>query len=144
MTTPEVTIFNLGEHLHYEIVPETQQVVITWDTEISGLNYLMRYEYIKLATDEYLTSSMWVTEIKKIWKWEQGKAFTLVAYSYLTRERLVIQMIQDKYIPTFSLRIDEDGYLTIRPDSHENKEYVRCHCWYNDLLDEEMEPYIMK
>lgn len=143
MTTPEVTIYNLHEYLQYEIVPETQQVVITWDTEIGELNYLMRYEYIKLGSTEYLTSSMWVNEMKKIWDWEQGKSFTLVIYSYLFRERMVIQLTKCNTL-AFSLRIDEDGYLTLCFDSHENKEYIRCHCLYNDLLDEEMNPYVMK
>jgi hypothetical protein len=143
MTTRDVTIYNLDEYLHYEVVPESQQIVITWDTDITELNYLMRYEYIKLNSTEYLTSSMWVNELKKIWNWEQGKTFTLVLYSYLTRERIVIQLCE-RNLPAFSLRINEDGYLTICNDSHESKEYIRCHCLYNDLLDEELDPYVMK
>jgi hypothetical protein len=143
MTTPEVSIYNLEEYLHYDVIPESQQIVITWDTEFVGLNYLMRYEYIKLTTNEYFTSSMWVNEIKKIWNWEQGKSLTLNLYSYLTRERLVIQLCE-RNIPAFSLRIDEDGYLTFCLDSHESKEYIRCHCLYNDIHDEEMKPYVMK
>jgi hypothetical protein len=40
------------------------------------------------------------------------------------------------------LKIDEHGYLMLKPPNAEA--YELCYCLYNDLLDEENGPYIMK
>ena len=145
MASRELTVHTLNEFIHYHIFPESRQIVITWDTSNDELNYLMRNEYRFLGSSEYYNNSLWVNEMKKVIGWDFGMCFILEIHSYLTNERLVIQISSGRNnISSYSLRIDEYGYLGICPNYNNYMEYIRCHCLYNDMLDEENEPYVLK
>jgi len=143
MSTSKINIHNLHEYLQYEVVAELEQLVITWDTTNDELNRLMRDEYVRICSNDYYNNSLWVNEVKKMIGYEEGTSYVLIMYSYLSNERLVIQSTHLN-IPNFYLKLDENGYLLLRPNRREDENYYRCHCLYNDLLDDELASYVLK
>ena len=137
-TRREINIYNLHEFIQYDIIPETHRLMITWDKTNYTLNALICNENSLIFDNNYYKNSLWVNEMKRILEWEEGKSFNISMYLDINKHTK-IYIYETHY--TF-LKIDENGYLLIKPPMTET--FKRCHCLYNDLLDEENTLYIMK
>ena len=134
----EITVYNLHEYITYTILPERQRLVITWDKSNRILNTLICNENSLMFNKGYYKSCLWVNEMKRILEWEQGKSFNISMYLDGNSIPYKIHIYETNF--TF-LKIDENGYLMVKPPSRET--YELCNCLYNDLMNEEYSPYIM-
>jgi len=135
----EITVYNLEDFITYTIVPERRRLVITWDKTNRILHTLICNENSLIFNKNYYKSCLWVNEMKRILEWEQGKSFNISMYLDMNFIPYKIHIYETQY--TF-LKIDENGYLMMKPPNTET--YDLCNCLYNDLLNEENSPYIMK
>jgi hypothetical protein len=125
----------------YNIFPEKERCVITWDNTNEELNTLMKNENSLLINPVYYSNALWVNEIKRVLGWEVGKSFDIAMY-YIPSKLIVYKT--NNIVNSF-VKIDENGYLLVREINKQlNLTFERCNCLYNDLLDEENSPYILK
>ena len=139
MDEGEITVYNLESFIRYTLLPEKQMLFITWDKSNYILNTLICNENSLMFKNDYYKSASWVNEIKKILEWEQGKSFNISMY--LDKNTIPYRIVIYETYLTF-LKIDEDGYLMIKPPNSET--YELCNCLYNDLLTEENSAYVLK
>jgi hypothetical protein len=72
----EINVYNLHEYIHYQIQPQMNQIIISWDKTNKQLDKLMLNENL-LVSENSFKNSLWVNEIKKLVPWEQGKSVGL-------------------------------------------------------------------
>ena len=137
----EITVYNLHEFIKYTIIHGNQRIrmVITWDKSNRILNTLICNENSLMFNKAYYKNSLWVNEMKRLLEWEEGKSFNISMYLDINSIPYKIVIYETHH--TF-LKIDENGYLLMKPPGSET--YELCHCLYNDLLNEENSLYILK
>lgn len=141
----EINCYNLHEYLSYKAIKEHNKLGIHWDGTNKRLNYLMSIEELCGSSKHHFTNSMWVDEIKKMMEWEEGKSIGIWRYTFIEPGNMVIFIIDPSIFNYQYLKIDESGYLLLKQnDDIQNQTFRRCNCVYNDLNDEEKEPYILK
>lgn len=142
-----IDISNLHEYMEYEIIPEQQKIIVYWNYENNYINSLMTNEFNELfLTNDYYFNGMWANEMKKMFNWKMGKTIGISTHHYVFVGKIVISQFQNVSDDMFNLKIDENGFLCVKPfrDNVRMHTFVRCNCMYNDLLDEENTPYIFK
>jgi hypothetical protein len=136
----EINVYNVNEYVTYERIYERGILIITWDSSNADLTKLMCQENSFVGRKGCYTNSLWVNEMKNILLWEEGKSFNVVIYKNFSDSKLVVKRAATSYSPF--LKIDENGYLMIKPLFIQS--FERCDCLYNDLLDEENSTYTLK
>lgn len=141
----EITVENLHEYLSYNIVKENHKIEITWDGTNSRLNYLMYIEDLFMTSKGYLSNLMWVEKIKDMMDWEEGKIINMWKYTNINPGKITLHIIDPNIHQYQYLQINENGYLLKKTNSDKRDQtFRRCHCLYNELIDEYQEMYILK
>jgi hypothetical protein len=88
---------------------------------------------------------LWINQVKKVVKWKQGSVCYLFA-SLNNQKSLIVVLVEPVDIyRNICVIINEDGYLMRKKDiSSDDNIFERVNCVYNDLLDEEYNPYVLK
>ena len=144
-TSNEINVYNLNDFVTYERPPERNILKITWVHSNVELTNLMIRENSIIGRKDCYTNSLWVNEMKNILMWEEGKSFNVIIYRRFQDNNKLIIKESGALQPTSRfayLKIDENGYLMIKPPLVET--FDRCNCLYNDLWDEERGPCILK
>ena len=142
-----IDISNLDEHMIYEIIHEQQKIIVNWDYDNDYINSLMTKEFNEMfLTCEYYFNGSWVNELKRAFNWKMGNNIGISTHHYVFVGKIVISQFQNVSDDMFNLKIDENGFLCVKPfrDNIRMHTFVRCNCMYNYLLDEENSPYIFK
>jgi len=135
MSSTSITVHNLNEYLEYEIIYESQRVIISWDINNDDIGSLMSDENSLLYNnnDKY-KNLMWVDEIKKAVNWEEGKRIIISIIKY--KSAMIIYTPKLTLMQVSYLVIDEDGYLLLKKSDNSRVQiFERCNGLYNDLLD---------
>lgn len=144
----EINLYNLYNYVTYNF--DENILNIYWDIMDNNVNNLMMLERRMFLLDyksQNKCSCFWVNELKKYISLKQDKKTYIKCVSF--RNGIIQIFIYDRNIEMFATEmIDEDGYFFIR-----NREYFdgghtiplkKCNCLYNDMIDEEKDPYILK
>jgi len=140
----EVTVLNLHEYLRYDLTNVTGRVTIMWDGSNRTVNSLiMKDTFIK--NDDYYANALWVNVVKQLLNWEKGTILNISVQEFHDLHKIIIHQPMYLSMKPVNFRIDEDGYLFMnRVNAPNNEMYTKCSCLYNDLLDEENYPYLLK
>jgi hypothetical protein len=137
---------NFHKYINYELIHENRQLVIFWDVSNKQLDVFMNQEIDMLYEVDHYLNGMWIEKIKEIFDWEKGLNVGFFMSYYTNSGRIIA--FQHKYsgFNTHNKKIDENGYFCVKPfvDNKRLDEFVRCNCMYNDILDQELLPYVMK
>jgi hypothetical protein len=143
-------MFTFYDYIFYNHTSNSEKLVVTWDTLEEKYELLMKNEFnFNIANSR--KNSYWVSELKRMVKWEPGNSITMVVYTYYYPKKVVISVINFKNnhivnnpdMLSRALKIDEDGFLMVKND-YTNNEFERCNCIYNDELELYKYPYILK
>lgn len=140
----EVNYYNIHEYISYKILEYTNMVFIYWDTSNEQIHNLMLNENL-LFKKAHTINCLWVNQVKKVVKWKQGSVCYLFA-SLNNQKSLIVVLVEPADIyRNICVIINEDGYLMRKKDiSSDDNIFERVNCVYNDLLDEEYNPYVLK
>ena len=144
----EINLYNLYDYVTYMF--DEDILNIYWDPINKSVDDLMMLERRMFLLDyksQYKCSCFWVDELKKCVSWEHGKKIYMKCVSF--RNGLIQVFIYGRDIQMFGTEmIDENGYLFIRNnecfDGGRNILLKRCDCVYNDIINEDQLPYILK
>lgn len=140
----EINVYNLHEYINYRILPEMNQIIISWDKTNNHLDKLMLNENL-LVNGNSFKNSLWVNEIKKLIHWEQGKSFGIFVNNNIVKTRIIIYVIdQTSSQQAVWVKLDENGYLMVKKYNIQEWIFEKVNCLYNDLLDEEYSQYTLK
>jgi hypothetical protein len=145
-----MNVYELCEdHVHmfiknYEILNRNIMTVL-WDNKNEVLHNLMVYETNLLRVDDGRTRScFWVNTIKDVSNWETGMIIYINARSWGDGE-MKVDFSSVMFYPYSSI-IDENGYFLVK-EYIEDVGYgnlVKFDCLYNDFLDDNADPYVLK
>lgn len=120
-------------------------MTILWDDKNEVLHNLMVYESNLLQVDDgRIRSCFWVNTIKDVSNWETGMIIYINARSWGDGE-IKVDFSSVMFYPYSSI-IDENGYFLVK-EYIEDVGYgnvVKINCLYNDFLDEDADPYVLK
>ena len=143
-----VEVNNLHNHLRYETFPETQTLIINWDCENIQMNELITNEYNMLyVSGSHYFNGLWVNEIKKLFHWDFDKTIDVnICHLEHIGKIVIFQYADNLNYDSYTLKIDENGYLFSRPIRIGTplNEFVKCDCLYNDEIDRENNVYTLK
>jgi hypothetical protein len=141
----EINCYNLCEYVRYNAIKREKKLEILWDGTNKQLNYLMMIEELYISSINHFTNSLWVNEIKTMMDWKDGESISVWRYTFIQPGKMIIFVINPSIFNSRYLKIDENGYLLLKTDDDlQNQTFIRCNCLYNDIIDEEKEPYILK
>ena len=140
----EVNVLNLHEYLRYDLTNATRRMAIMWNgSDIDVKSLIMKDTFIE--ANDYYANALWVNVIKQLLDWSEGVSLDFCIEEYHELNKIIIYKPLDLTMKLRNFRIDEDGYLFINRFTYPaNQTYTKCNCLYNDLLDEEKDPYILK
>ena len=137
------------DHLHIIIkkyeCPSRYIMTIFWDTTNELIHKLMIDESNLFHLDNNHTHScFWVNTIKDLSNWDVGKIIYLNVRSWGDGEMKIEFSCDDIHI--YSSIIDECGYFFVKKYIQDvgYGELCKFPCLYNELLDNETDPYILK
>jgi hypothetical protein len=91
-------------------------------------------------------NSFWVSKLKECVGWNDGDVISF--HIDIIKRGMVKFVICDPMYVLNTLQINEYGYLCIPYyeifDDFTNFIYIKCNCEYNDLLDGDNEPFVLK
>jgi hypothetical protein len=142
----DINVYNLHEHLSFNVFRQIQKIEIRWDGRNKRLNYLMANEDLLLNSKGYISNSMWVNQLKEMMNWKEGETICMWKYIYSTPGKMTVSVIVDPDNFQYRyLKVDENGYLFVKMDiDPENQGFRRCNSVYNDMIDEEKVSYVLK
>ena len=139
-----IDIYNLYNYIEYEYDKECKTLHISWNHTNRRINNLMIAERNPYEKMKY--NCLWVEKLKECISWEMGNIIKIQIRSNYDG-RFCVVVIDDEYRLPICIyeEINEDGYLYISPFTDKFSPVLeKCNCLYNDLLDEENQPYILK
>jgi hypothetical protein len=141
----EVNYYNIHEYIDYKITEHLNTVFIYWDTSNEQIHNLMLNENLLFKKEDTI-NCLWVNQIRRVVKWKQGSVCYLFATLNYQKTMLVVFSLDPTDIHrNICVMINEDGYLMKKKDiSSDEIIFERVNCVYNDLLDEEYNPYVLK
>ena len=145
-----MNVYELGEenvHMfikNYEMLNRNIMTIL-WDNKNEVLHDLMVYESNLLRVDDGRTRScFWVNTIKDVSNWETGMIIYINSRSWGDME-MKVDFSSVMFYPYSSI-IDENGYFLVK-EYIEDVGYgnlVKFDCLYNDFLDDNADPYVLK
>ena len=141
----EINHYNIHEYIKYQITEHLNKVILSWDTKNKQIHNLMLNEELFFKR-EVTKNCLWLNEVKKVIKWEPGKVFYLYACINLQQTRLNIYSVEPTiYCQNMYVKIDEDGYFMVKKNiALDDDIFEKVNCVYNELLEEEYTPYVLK
>jgi hypothetical protein len=145
-------IYNLYDNVVYEYYQDTKILRVSWNRKDTNFHNFMKQERIPYVVGKKY-NAYWVEELKRCLNWVEGNIIKLSIrdISRCNCNEFIIQVLDDRHTGYICELIDEDGYLCIRQygsvviNVNNYKEYMkRCDCVYNEMVQQEMEPYILK
>jgi hypothetical protein len=144
-------IYNLYENVTYRFDEGKQSFTLSWDKSNNELNELMDNELSMVYGGENIfTNSSFVNVIKEQLNWIEGQT---IHFNICNGLRVTIKILDNAYQDEYTfLELNGDGYLYIkefRGNCHVCKdatEFItyKKNCYYNDLITENENPYILK
>ena len=139
----EVNLYNVHEYVNYQVLM-LNTVIITWDTTNKKIHDLMRREEL-FRKNNRAKNCLWLNEVKRVWNWKQGEEMYLYIQINIQKTRFVVYTVEPNTRRNVCIKIDENGYLRVKKIiSLDDTIFEKINCVYNDLLDEEDEPYVLK
>ena len=143
-------VYNLCEeyvHIYVKNYIHMNRSVMTiwWDNTNEFLHNRMIYESNLLYVDDsYVHSCFWVNTIKDMTNWEPGMTIYMNVRSW-GLEKMTIEYSSDIFNRYYSI-INTDGYFLVKEYIQDigYGELYKFPCLYNELLDADTEPYILK
>lgn len=141
----EINHYNIHEYINYQVTEHLNKVILSWDTKNKQIHDLMLNEELFFKR-EVTKNCLWLNEVKKVIKWETGKVFYLYACINLQQTRLNIYSVEPTiYCQNMYVKIDEDGYFMVKKNiTLDDDIFEKVNCVYNELLEEEYTPYVLK
>jgi len=141
----EVNCYNIHKFISFKISEYLNTVIISWDTSNDQIHNLMLNENL-LFRKEHTINCLWINQVKGVVKWKQGVVCYLFATLNDQKTSLVVFSLDQSDIHrNICAMINEDGYLMKKRNiSPDDNIFERVNCVYNDLLDEEYNPYVLK
>jgi hypothetical protein len=152
MEETSIDVYELYDDIVYEYYPEIQTLRMIWNKNNIPLHNLMKKERIPYQAELKYTA-LWVGKLKWFVNWKKGNELfiSIKDISKCASNEFIIQVLNTVSHNTFIYEmIDKEGYLRVRNygvkrDIHNYEEYMkRVDCVYNEIVDEENEPYILK
>jgi hypothetical protein len=145
----EITFENVYQYVAFNSKITSNIIHLNWDSKNVDVNAIMSNEAHICRDYEYKSkyNAYWVNEIKNKFNWKYGDVIIFKI------ERLCIGhikiIVHKNTTPILNcMKINEDGYLCVpyyeRCHGYTNLIYIKCDCIYNDKLDGENDPYILK
>lgn len=147
----EINSHNLYEKVTYRYVNNICEnaLYMYWDHTNNDINKILKHEMSMYRICEYKNikySAFWVNKLKECIDWT--KFVVISFYIEILKKGMVKFVIVDPKYVLNTLQINEDGYLCLpyyeRFDNFTNFIYIKCKCEYNDLLDGDNQPYVLK
>ena len=143
-------VYNLCEeyvHIYVKNYIHMNRSVMTiwWDNTNEFLHNRMIYESNLLYVDDSrIHSCFWVNTIKDMTNWEPGMTIYMNVRSW-GLEKMTIEYSSDIFNRYYSI-INTDGYFLVKEYIQDigYGELYKFPCLYNELLDADTEPYILK
>ena len=143
-------VYNLCEeyvHIYVKNYIHMNRSVMTiwWDNTNEFLHNRMIYESNLLYVDDsHVHSCFWVNTIKDMTNWEPGMTIYMNVRSW-GLEKMTIEYSSDIFNRYYSI-INTDGYFLVKEYIQDigYGELYKFPCLYNELLDADTEPYILK
>jgi hypothetical protein len=139
-------IYNIFNHVTCEFDNDNQCIHLLWDRTNEKIDKIMNEErFYDLQISNIIYNCMWVEEIKKNINYEPG--MTIYFYkSIINSDMISIYFKYENNGMWYHQKLDEEGYLLIREIHNEayTKKYIRCNCVYNEILEQESTPFILK
>lgn len=140
----EIDCYNLHNYVNCQI-SLVDTVTVSWDTSNTKIHDLMLNEGLYRKNDG-VRNCLWLNELKKAIKWEQGRVCYFYAIVNTTQTLLHVYSVSGDTDRNLYVKIDEDGYLMVKKIiiSSNDSIFEKVNCVYNDLLDEEYNSYVLK
>ena len=149
--TFEIKLQNLCEQVTYRYSNNIREnaLYMYWDSSNEDMNNLMKHEMSIHKIHDYKNkkyNSFWVSKLKECVGWNDGDVISF--HIDIIKRGMVKFVICDPMYVLNTLQINEYGYLCIPYyeifDDFTNFIYIKCNCEYNDLLDGDNEPFVLK
>jgi len=149
--TFEIKLQNLCEQVTYRYSNNIREnaLYMYWDSSNEDMNNLMKHEMSIHKIHDYKNkkyNAFWVSKLKECVGWNDGDVISF--YIDILKRDMVKFVICDPMYVLNTLQINEYGYLCIPYyeifDDFTNFIYIKCNCEYNDLLDGDNEPFVLK
>jgi hypothetical protein len=147
----EINFQNLYEQVTYRYSNNIREnaLYMYWDRSNDDINKLMKHEMSIHKIRDYKNTkynSFWVGKLKECVDWNNGDLISF-RLEILTLGMVKFVICDPRYVLD-TLQINEDGYLCLPYyeifDDFTNSIYIKCDCEYNDLMDGDNEPYVLK
>jgi hypothetical protein len=141
----DIDICNVYDYVSYQF--EDNILSISWDIKNDEVHSFM-IEEANPYSNEYdntsLFSCMWVEELKKRISWKLGDKI-YIKLKYVVKGNFRVIVSNEPMTGFIYEEIREDGYLYTAPFGEEFLPVLqKCNCVYNELLDQDIESYILK
>ena len=144
----EINLFNVYDYVTYKF--RDNILIVSWNNRDKNIDTLMcherqPYHYQNDNTKKY--NCQWIDELKNSISWKRGETIKIRINASRSGEfRITINPNPiDKIMRFVYEEIGEDGYLYISPYNRGFWPILeKCNCLYNDILDENDEPYVLK
>lgn len=151
MEETAIDIYSIHEFVTYEYYEDKKTLRVSWDKTNIPLHNLMKKERIPYQS-ELKYNAVWVGELKRCVNWEEGQELKILIkdVSRYADNEFNIQVFSDECVVAFLYEmVDKEGYFCVRNygakrSIHNYENMKRIDCVYNEIVDQEKEPYIFK
>jgi hypothetical protein len=132
------------EHVNVYYIKRHENLVrnsmfISWDISNNLIHNLMVYESNLLECyNNHIHSCFWVNIIKELMNWITGIIIYINVRSW--GDGIMKIEFSSEIFKNYSSTIDENGYFLVKKYG----EFYKFHCIYNEILDDNNIPYILK
>lgn len=138
------------EHVNVYYIKRNENLVrnimfISWDISNILIHKLMVYESNLLECyDNHIHSCFWVNIIKELTNWISGIIIYINVRSW--GDGLMKIEFSSEIFKNYSSTIDDNGYFLVKEYIQDigYGELYKFHCIYNEILDDNNNPYILK
>ena len=138
----EINLHNVYDFVTYEHDLLIQVLFVKWDKNNEVVNNLMENEGYQSLTEK--RGFLWIDKLKEITNWSDGDIINIIGSFPHNNGRLTITWEFNKTKSARHILILGDGYFYKRDYKQDYKPLVKVECLYNDLMDDNVLPYILK
>jgi len=147
----EINFHNLYEQVTYRYSNNIHEnaLYMYWNNTNNDINNLMNHEMSIYKIYDYKNikyNALWVSKLKECVGWKKDDVISF--HIEILKQGIVKFVVVDPRYVLNTLQINEDGYLCLPYyeifDEFTNVVYIKCDCDYNELLDEDNDPYVLK